>query len=72
VRHDHETNSRVPLISACSAALFDDAMADNSPLFKTISRYVNEAMLAELAKGYDDGRLLLIGTSGIQLKVPIR
>ena len=40
-------------------------MADNAPLFKTISRYVNEAMLADLAKAYDEGRLLLIGTADL-------
>ena len=28
-----------------TAALWDDAMADNSPLFKTISHYINEEML---------------------------
>ena len=32
-----------------TAALFDDAMADNSPLFQTISLYLNEAMLAAIA-----------------------
>jgi len=48
-----------------TAALFDDAMTDNSPLFKTISGYLNEAMLAALAKSYDDGRLLLIGTANL-------
>src|SRR3954469_23352516 len=41
-----------------SAALFDDALTDNSPLFKTISRYLNEAMLAAIAESYDAGRLL--------------
>jgi predicted acylesterase/phospholipase RssA len=46
------TPDRVLLKRAITAALFDDAMADNAPLFKTISRYVDEAMLAELAKGY--------------------
>jgi hypothetical protein len=50
---------------AFTAALFDDAMTDNAPLFKTISRYVDEAMLAGLAKGYDEGRLLLVGTSDL-------
>jgi hypothetical protein len=56
---------RVLLTRAITAALFDDAMADNAPLFKTISRYVNEAMLADLAKAYDEGRLLLIGTADL-------
>ena len=56
---------------AITAALFDDAMTDNSPLFKTISRYVNEAMLADLAKAYEDGRLLLIGTSDLDAQQPV-
>ena len=46
-------------------------MTDNSPLFKTISRYLNEAMLAALAKAYDDGRLLLIGTSDLDAQQPV-
>jgi hypothetical protein len=59
------TPDRVLLKRTFTAALFDDAMTDNAPLFKTISRYVDEAMLAGLAKGYDDGRLLLVGTSDL-------
>jgi hypothetical protein len=54
-----------------TAALFDDAMSDNSPLFKTISRYLNDAMLAALAKGYDEGRLLLIGTTDLDAQQPV-
>jgi len=54
-----------------TAALFDDAMTDNSPLFKTISGYLNEAMLADLAKSYNDGRLLLIGTSDLDAQQPV-
>ena len=45
------TPSRVLLKRGLTAALFNDALADNSPLFKTISRYLDEAMLAALAKG---------------------
>jgi predicted acylesterase/phospholipase RssA len=54
-----------------TAALFDDAMSDNSPLFKTISGYLNEEMLTDLAKGYEDGRLLLIGTSDLDAQQPV-
>lgn len=56
---------------AFTAALFDDAMADNSPLFKTISIYLNDAMLAALGKSYNDGRLLLIGTSDLDAQQPV-
>lgn len=54
-----------------TAALWDDAMADNKPLFRTISRYFNEAMLAEIARAYDGGRLLLIGTSNLDAQMPV-
>jgi predicted acylesterase/phospholipase RssA len=54
-----------------SAALFDDAMADNSPLFRTISSYVNEAMLANIAAAYDSGRLLLLGTTDLDAQLPV-
>ena len=54
-----------------TAALFNDAMADNSPLFKTISVYLNEAMLAALARSYDEGRLVLIGTSDLDAQQPV-
>ena len=53
------------------AALFDDALADNAPLFKTISLYLNDAMLAAIGKSYDEGRLLLIGTSDLDAQQPV-
>src|SRR3978361_286535 len=54
-----------------SAAIFDDAMADNTPLFKTLSTYVNEAMLADIAAAYDTGRLLLLGTNDLDAQLPV-
>ncbi|MBV1798892.1 patatin-like phospholipase family protein [Siccirubricoccus sp. G192] len=54
-----------------TAAIWDDAMADNSPLFRTISRYLDEAMLAEIARAYDGGRLLLIASSNLDAQVPV-
>jgi predicted acylesterase/phospholipase RssA len=65
------TASRVLENRAITAALFDDAMTDNAPLFKTISGYLDEAMLTALAKSYDDGRLLLIGTSDLDAQQPV-
>ena len=53
------------------AALFDDAMTDNAPLFKTISGYVNDTMLTALASAYDAGRLLLIGTTDLDAQQPV-
>jgi len=53
------------------AALTDDALADNKPLFALISRYLDEAMMADLAKAYREGRLLFIGTSDIDAQQPV-
>jgi predicted acylesterase/phospholipase RssA len=54
-----------------TAAIWNDGMADNSPLFRTISRYLDEAMLADIARAYDGGRLLLIGTSNLDAQMPV-
>ena len=54
-----------------TAALLDDALTDNSPLFRTISRYLNDEMLAGIAKRYDEGRLLLIGTANLDAQQPV-
>ena len=53
------------------AVLLSDALSDNSPLFSTISRYLDETMLAAIAKAYGDGRLLLIGTSDLDAQQPV-
>lgn len=54
-----------------TAALFDDALADNEPLYKTISRYLDERMLADIGAAYDAGRLLLIGTTHLDAQRPV-
>ena len=51
--------------------MFDDALADNAPLFKTISHYVDDRMLAGIAQAYDAGRLLLIGSTDLDAQVPV-
>ena len=54
-----------------TAAIFGDGLADTSPLYRTISRYLNEAMLADLAQAYADGRLLLIGSTNLDARLPV-
>lgn len=54
-----------------TAALFDDALTDNHPLFTTISSYMNEALLAAIAKAYDEGRLLLVGSTDLDAQQPV-
>src|SRR4051812_2932754 len=54
-----------------TAAIWNDGMADNTPLFRTISRYIDEPLLAEIGQAYDSGRLLLIGTSNLDAQMPV-
>jgi len=53
------------------AALAQDAMADTSPLYGTISHYVNDAMLAKIAAEYEKGRLLVIQTTDLDAGRPV-
>lgn len=53
------------------AAIFDDALADSAPLFGTISRYLDERMLAAIARGHESGRLLLIGSTNLDAQLPV-
>src|SRR5262249_8820337 len=52
-------------------AVFSDALADTTPLFQLISRYVDPQMLADIAQEYNRGRLLLIGTTSLDEQRPI-
>jgi hypothetical protein len=53
------------------AAVTHDAMADTEPLFRTISGEVDERMMAAIAEGYRDGRLLFVGTAQLDAQVPV-
>lgn len=51
------------------AAITSDGLADNSPLFELISRYINAEFLARIAREYQEkGRLLLIGTTNLDAR----
>ncbi len=54
-----------------TAAIWDDALADTAPLFALISEYVDETLLAAIARGYQEGRLLLIGSADLDAQVPV-
>ena len=54
-----------------SAALFDDAMADTSPLAATIAKYADEKMFSAIAREYQEGRLLLVGTTDLDSQRPV-
>lgn len=47
------------------AAINSDAMADTSPLWATLSRYVTEDLLRAVAAEYGKGRLLIVGTTNL-------
>jgi predicted acylesterase/phospholipase RssA len=53
------------------AAITNDAMADSSPLFHTISRHLDERMLRALAAAHRDGRTLLVGTTNLDAQFPV-
>lgn len=50
---------------------FRDAIADSSPLFRLISRYLDAAMLAEIGVEYAKGRSLLIGSANLDAQRPV-
>ena len=52
-------------------AMFSDSFADTAPLFRLISRFVNDDMLAAIAREYAKGRMLLIGTTNLDEERPV-
>ncbi len=54
-----------------TAAILDDALADTTPLFGLISEYMDEALLAAIAAGHAEGRLLLVATTDLDAQVPV-
>lgn len=53
------------------AVLTEDALASNKPLRRTLARYVTQEMLDEIATEYEQGRLLLIGTTDLDQGRPV-
>jgi predicted patatin/cPLA2 family phospholipase len=46
-------------------AIFADAFSDTTPLWDLISRFVDESMMAAIAREYQKGRLLLIASTDL-------
>ena len=65
------TPDRVYRARGYSAALFDDAMADTSPLAEIIAKYADQKMFDAIAREYQKGRLLLIGTTDLDAQRPV-
>jgi hypothetical protein len=53
------------------SVLFGEALADTSPLYGLISRHADQAMLDAIAREYRRGRLLLIGTTNLDIRRPV-
>ncbi|MFM8858799.1 MAG: patatin-like phospholipase family protein, partial [Methylocystis sp.] len=53
------------------AAIAEDALSDTDPLYQTISHYLDEKLLAEIAREYDKGRLLAIQTTNLDEGKPV-
>ena len=53
------------------AAINDDGMADNRPLWSLISKYVTDEFLAKIAEQHRRGRILLIGTTDLDARQPV-
>lgn len=53
------------------AALAQDALSDTDPLYYTISSYLDENLLNELAAEYNKGRLLVIQTTDLDAGRPV-
>jgi predicted acylesterase/phospholipase RssA len=47
------------------AGLFDDALADTAPLRQTVRKFMDAAMMAEIAAEHAKGRILLIATTNL-------
>lgn len=65
------TPDRVFRARGLTAAVFNDAMADTSPLAAIIAKYADEKMLAAIAREYHEGRLLMIGTTDLDAQRPV-
>jgi predicted acylesterase/phospholipase RssA len=53
------------------AVIFNDAMADNAPLWRLARKYVTEEMLREIAQEHAKGRILLVATTNLDARIPI-
>jgi len=52
------------------AALTEDGLADTAPLYRLITHYLDDEMIARIAVEYDRGRLLLIATTNLDAPGP--
>jgi predicted acylesterase/phospholipase RssA len=51
--------------------LFEDAMADNAPLRRTVAKYFDQSVFDAIAAENKKGRILLIGTTNLDARRPV-
>ena len=65
------TPEKVYRARGLSAALYNDAMADTTPLSQVIAGYADQKMFDAIAREYQKGRLLVIGTTDLDAQRPV-
>lgn len=53
------------------AVLLQDAIADNTPLRRTVKKYFDQAMLDAIAAEHAKGRILLVATTNLDARRPV-
>ncbi|MBS0198151.1 MAG: patatin-like phospholipase family protein [Planctomycetes bacterium] len=53
------------------AAFYNDALLDTKPLAKVVDKYIDEAMLNDIAAEYAKGRILLVATTNLDAGRPV-
>jgi Patatin-like phospholipase len=53
------------------AVFFNDSLADNAPLRRTVARYFDQSVFEAIAAEYRRGRFLLIGTTDLDARRPV-
>jgi predicted patatin/cPLA2 family phospholipase len=53
------------------AAIREDGMADNRPLWNLISKHIDQPFLEKVAAEHQKGRILLIGTTDLDARQPV-
>ena len=53
------------------AVVFDDALADNRPLWELLQKHISAEMLREVAQEYKKGRILLVGTTDLDSRLAV-
>jgi predicted acylesterase/phospholipase RssA len=65
------TDNNIYIKRRFTAAFLNDGMANTIPMGHLISKYMDRAMLDDIAAEYAKGRLLLIGTTNLDTREPV-